>query len=75
VVRYSGKNWIHHVERMEPEHIPKQSVGYIPRRIRSTRCPKLHWKDQPVYLIEEWNVSKGPSLNVDANKNFKLILI
>jgi hypothetical protein len=23
IVRYSGENWIYHVERMEPEHIPE----------------------------------------------------
>jgi hypothetical protein len=44
----NGLNWIHHVGKMEPEHIPKQLMDYTPRGTRSIGRPKSRWKDQPI---------------------------
>jgi hypothetical protein len=43
-------NWIHHVERMEPEHILKRLMDYTPtsRGTRSIGHLKLRWKVQPI---------------------------
>jgi hypothetical protein len=35
-----------YVEKMEPERIPKQLMGYVPRETRSIRRLKFRWKDQ-----------------------------
>jgi hypothetical protein len=35
-------NWIHHVERMEPERIPAQIMDYAPRGTRCLGRLKLH---------------------------------
>jgi hypothetical protein len=47
-------NWIIHVEKIEPERIPKQLIERL----------MLRWKD-PTYLIKERNGSYGPNLDVD----------
>jgi hypothetical protein len=43
-----NNNWNHHVERMKPEHIPKQLMDYTPRGTRTTGCLKLCWKDESI---------------------------
>jgi hypothetical protein len=52
-------SWVHHVERMEPERIPEQSINDTPRGARSTGHPNLRWKER--------NVSKGPNVDVVAD--------
>lgn len=48
-------NWIHHAERMEPEHFPEQLKDQRPRQTRSTRCLKLQCKDQPSLWMNGMN--------------------
>jgi hypothetical protein len=48
VTRINRLNWIHRVERKEPERIPKQLMGYTPRETRATGGLNLRWKDQPI---------------------------
>jgi hypothetical protein len=51
-------NWINDLERLKPECIPKQLMGYTSAGRRSTGWWKLGWK-------EERNESKGPDLDHD----------
>jgi hypothetical protein len=48
IIQNNILNWIVHVERLEPELIPMQLMGYIPRGTRSVRGLKLRRKARPV---------------------------
>jgi signal recognition particle subunit SEC65 len=65
-IRYqnNGRNFIHRVETVEPERIPKILTHCGPKGIRSIRYPQLRWQDQ-LCLVREWSRSKGQ--NVDIN--------
>jgi hypothetical protein len=47
-IRNNRFNWIHHVEGIEPERIPKQLMGHILGGTRSTGLPKFSFKDQSI---------------------------
>jgi hypothetical protein len=48
-------NWIHHIERIEPERIPKQLMDHTPRGKRTFRRLMLCWKNGM-----EWIQSSEP---------------
>jgi hypothetical protein len=58
IIQNNTIKWIH-VERMEPEGIPKQLMGYTHRGTRSIGRPKLRWKVEPALYR---NGSECPNL-------------
>jgi hypothetical protein len=48
IIQNNRLNWIQHVERMNPERIPKQLMEYTLRGTTSIGCQKLRWKDKPI---------------------------
>jgi len=40
------KNWLHHVQRMDTNRLPKQALQYKPKGRRDIGRPRKRWRDQ-----------------------------
>jgi hypothetical protein len=45
-IKQYQREWLQHVERMDADRIPKQSLKYRPKGKRSIGRPRKGWKDQ-----------------------------
>lgn len=67
IIRNNSLNWIHCVERLVAEHIPKQLRDYTPRWTRSSGCPELYRMDHKglnldddiIFLLNIRNINSG----------------
>jgi len=41
-----NQKWLHHVQRMDTNRLPKQALQYKPKRRRNIGRPKKRWRDQ-----------------------------
>jgi len=45
-IKQYQKKWLQHVQRMDTNRIPKQTLKYRPKGRRSNGRPKKRWRDQ-----------------------------
>jgi len=45
-IKQYQKKWLHHVQRMETNRLPKQALQYKPTGRRNTGRPRKRWRDQ-----------------------------
>ena len=46
LIKQYQKKWLQHVQRMDTNRIPKQTLRYIPKGRRNIGRPKKRWRDQ-----------------------------
>jgi len=45
-IKQYQKNWLHHVQRMDTNRLPKQALQYKPKGRRNIGRPRKRWRDQ-----------------------------
>jgi len=45
-IKQYQKKWLHHVQRMDTNRLPKQALQYEPKGPRNIGRPRKRWRDQ-----------------------------
>jgi hypothetical protein len=45
-IKQYQKKWLQHVQRMDTNRLPKQSLQYKPKGRRNVKSPRKRWRDQ-----------------------------